>query len=33
MSKWVGTRESTWLTTGLDQVGLKSFYKFQCVNF
>jgi len=29
LSKWVGTCEPTWLTTGLGRVGLKFFYKFQ----
>ena len=29
LSKWVGTRESTRLTTGSDRVGLKFFYKFK----
>jgi len=29
LSKWVGTREPTRLTTGSSWVGLKSFYKFQ----
>jgi len=28
MSKWVETCESIRLTTGLDRVGLKFFYKF-----
>jgi len=29
LSKWVGTHEPIQLTTGLDRVGLKFFYKFQ----
>jgi len=29
LSKWVGTREPTRLTTGSGRVGLKFFYKFQ----
>jgi len=29
LSKWVGTREPTRLTTGSNRVGLKFFYKFQ----
>jgi len=29
MSKWVSTRESTWLTTGLSRVGLRKIQLFQ----
>jgi len=29
LSKWIGTYEPTRPTTGLDQVGLKFFYKFE----
>jgi len=29
LSKWVGTREPTWFSTGSDRVGLIFFYKFQ----